>query len=134
MSRGHSAETLTGKQHQEQHNKSNNHFSNSTELPREQQQQPTSKKRWSGLDLFQSASLCKKHARGKTRALKKTYLKKKKENKNQPGEGHCGAWSPPKPVVHPAGLRPRHHPGTVNLWRLAAQQQQNLKSNSKRMQ
>lgn len=67
---------VTRKQHQKQQNKSNNHFSNTIKLPLEQE-----KKRWSDLDLFQSASLCKNLlARGK-------YEDLRGEKKSQEGKG-----------------------------------------------
>lgn len=104
---------VTRKQHQKQQNKSNNHFSNTIKLPLEQE-----KKRWSDLDLFQSASLCKNLlARGKYEDLR--------GKKITGGEGKCWTRGPAEPVPLPArsdraGLRAQS--GDVNLRGISAQQ------------
>lgn len=78
---------VTRKQHQKQQNKSNNHFSNTIKLPLEQE-----KKRWSDLDLFQSASLCKNLlARGKYEDLrgKKNHRRGRKVLNPGPSSQFC---------------------------------------------
>lgn len=104
---------VTRRQHREQHNKSNNHPWNPTELPREQQQQTPKEKR-SSLDLFQSAALGKNLlTKGKREDLRK-HIKTPHQSSAGKGAAEPGApQSPPCPQPGPSqaeAVGPAGHP------------------------